>query len=125
MSPTRVNMSQHESDTSPTRVNTNQHESDTSQHESTQVNMSPTRVNTSPTRVWITKNTINLVKQNINVTYQWCFPEKYVEGWICQWFNFYLKYLFIKHCVIVTCNNYYVTDSRFIKSFILKPIIES
>ena len=62
-----------------------------------------------------------MAKQNPNVTYQWCFPEKYVEGWICQWFNIY----FIKHCVIVTSNNYYVTGSHFIKSFILKPIIES
>ena len=31
-----------------------------------------------------------MAKQNPNVTYQWCFPEKYVEGWICQWFKFYL-----------------------------------
>ena len=21
-----------------------------------------------------------MAKQNLNVTYQWCFPEKYVEG---------------------------------------------
>ena len=35
----------------PTRVNASQHESDTSQHESTRVNTSLTRVNTSPTRV--------------------------------------------------------------------------
>ena len=32
-----------------------------------------------------------MAKQNPNVTYQWCFPEKYVKGWICQWFKFYLK----------------------------------
>ena len=79
-------------------------------------------------------------KKNLNVTYQWCFPEKYVEGWICQWFKFfspiyfqlyhqvqffYKGFYFIKNCVIVTSNNYYVTDSHFIKSSILKPIIES
>ena len=38
---------------------------------------------------------------------------------------FYKGIYFIKHCVIVTSNNYYVIDSHFIKSSILKPIIES
>ena len=81
-----------------------------------------------------------MAKQNPNVTYKWSFLEKYVKGWICQWFKFsapiyfqlyhqvllfYKGIYFIKHCVIVTSNNYYVTDSHFIKSSILKPIIES
>ena len=84
-----------------------------------------------------------MAKQNPNVTCQWCFPEKYVEGWISQWFKFscpiyfqlyHQVLLFYKgiyfilllyYCVIVTSNNYYVTDSHFIKSSILKPIIES
>ena len=29
-----------------------------------------------------------MAKQNPNVTYQWCFPEKYVEGWILVTSNF-------------------------------------
>ena len=28
-----------------------------------------------------------MAKQNPNVTYQWCVPEKYVEGCIRQWFK--------------------------------------
>ena len=81
-----------------------------------------------------------MTKHNPNVTYPWYFPEKYVDGWICQWFKFsspsyfqlYHQVLlfckdiyFIKQLFIVTSNNYYVTDSHFIKSSILKPIIES
>ena len=81
-----------------------------------------------------------MAKQNPNVTYRWCFLEKYVEDWICQWLKFscpisfqlyyqvllfYKCIYFIKHCVIVTSNNYYVPDSHFIKSPILKTIIES
>ena len=45
--PKQVNMSQHES----TRINTSQHESDTSQHESTRVRHESTRINTSPKQV--------------------------------------------------------------------------
>ena len=81
-----------------------------------------------------------MAKQNPKVTYQWCFLEKDVEGCICQWFEFfspiyfqlhhkvllfYTGIFFIKHRVIVTCNNYYATDNHFIKSSILKPITES
>ena len=79
-----------------------------------------------------------MAKQNPNLTYQWSFLEKYVEDCICQWFRFfssiscqlyhmlfYEGIYFINHRVIVTYNNYYATDSRFIKSFILKPITES
>ena len=81
-----------------------------------------------------------MAKHNSSVTYQWCFPEQYVEGWICQWFKFssptyfqlyhhvllfYKGIYFIKQLFIVTSNNYYVTDSHFLKSSILKPIIES
>ena len=104
---TQVNTSQHEStrvntsltriNTSPTKVNTNQHESDTSQHvstsvrhESAQIIMSPTQVNTNqhePTSR-PQKERINMAKQNANVTHQWCFLEKYVQGWIYQWFKF-------------------------------------
>ena len=65
-----------------------------------------------------------MAKQNPNVTYQWCFLEKYVDSCNCQWFKFfspiyfqvtYEGIWFIKHRVIVTCNNYYATDSHFIK----------
>ena len=81
-----------------------------------------------------------MTKHNPNVTYQWRFSEKYVEGWICHWFKsssptyfqlyhevllFCKGIYFIKQMFIVTSNNYYVTDSHFIKSSILKPIIES
>ena len=81
-----------------------------------------------------------MAKQNPNVTYKCCFLKKDVEGCICQCFKFfspiyfqlYPKVLlfstgiyFIKHRVIVTCNNYYATDSHFIKNSILKPITES
>ena len=66
-----------------------------------------------------------MAKQNPNVYYQWCFLEKYVEGWIYQWFNFsspiyfqlyhqvllfYKGIYFIKHYVIVTSNNYSETS---------------
>ena len=65
-----------------------------------------------------------MAKQNPNVTSQWCFREKYVEGWICQWFKFpsptyfqlyhqvllfYKDIYFIKQLFYVTSNNYYVT----------------
>ena len=81
-----------------------------------------------------------MAKQNLNVIYQWCLLEKYVESWICQRFKFsspiyfqqyhqvllFDKYIyFIKHCVIITSNNYYIPDSHFIKGSILKSIIES
>ena len=61
-----------------------------------------------------------MAKQNPNVTYPWCFPKQYVEGWICQWFEFsspiyfepyhevllfYKGVYIIKHCVIVTSKN--------------------
>ena len=73
-------------------------------------------------------------------TYQWCFLEIYVEDCICQEFKFfsstyfqlyhqvllfYRGIYFIKHRVIVTCINYYVANSHFKKSSILKPITES
>ena len=66
-----------------------------------------------------------MAKQNPNVYYQWCFLEKYVEGWIYQWFKFsspiyfqlyqqvllfYKGIYFIKHYVIVTSNNYSETS---------------
>ena len=45
-----------------------------------------------------------MAKQNPDVTYQLCFPEKYVEGWICQWFEFssptYSSYT-IKYCFFI------------------------
>ena len=68
------------------------------------------------------------------------FLEKHVEDLICKWLKFYFSiYLqlchqvllfykgidFLKDCVILTSNNYYVTDSHFMKSSVLKPIIES
>ena len=108
-----------------TRVNTNQHESNASQHQSTRVLHESTRINTSLKQVQIIKNRTNMAKENPKVTYRWCFLEKYVESSICQWFKFsspiyfqftfYKGILFIKYCVIVTCNNYYATDSHFIK----------
>ena len=68
------------------------------------------------------------------------FPEKHLACWICQWFKFssplyfqlyhqvllfYEGIYFTEHCAMVTSINYYVTDGHFIKSSILKPIIES
>ena len=79
-----------------------------------------------------------MAKKNQNVTYQWCFLEMYVEDCICQefklfspiYFQLYHQVLlfckgiyFIKHRVIVTCNNYAI-DSYFIKSSNLKPITD-
>ena len=73
-----------------------------------------------------------MAKHNPNVIYHWCFSEKYVEDWICQWFKFssptyfplYHQVLlfskgiyFIKQLFFVTSNNYYVTDSHFNKKF--------
>ena len=125
---TRVNTSQHKStriNTSRTRVNRNQHESNMSQHKSKRVWYVSTRINTSLKQVYITKNRILMAKQNPNVTYRWCFLEKYVESSICLWFKFFSQIYFqftfykgiwfIKYRVIVTCNNYYATDSHFIK----------
>ena len=86
-----------------------------------------------------------MAKQHPDVTYQWCFLEKHIEACICQscksfspiYFQLYHKVLpfytgiyFIKlyykvRRVIVTCNDYYSTDSQFMKSSILKPITES
>ena len=79
-----------------------------------------------------------MAKQNSNITYQWYFLEKHVEGCTCQWFKFfsqiyfhlyhkellfYTGIYFLKHrVIIVTCKNYYATDSHFIKISILKPI---
>ena len=28
-----------------------------------------------------------MTKQNPNVTYEWCFPKKHLEDWICQRFK--------------------------------------
>ena len=82
-----------------------------------------------------------MAKQNPNVTYEYCFPKNIwkagsVNGlsFLLQFFFqpyhqvllFYKGICFIKHCAIVTSNNYYGTDIHFIKSsIILEPIIES
>ena len=77
-----------------------------------------------------------MAKQSPNITYQWRFPEQYVEGCIRQCFKFFspiylqlyhevIKVLWlIMHRVIIASNIYYLRDRCFIKSFILKPITE-
>ena len=79
-----------------------------------------------------------MVKQNPSVVYQWCFLEVYVENASVKVLSFFLRFVssytikyyffkgiyFIKHRVFLTCNNYYVTDDHFIKSYSLKPITE-
>ena len=139
----RINTSQHES----TRI---WHESTRVQHGSTQINTSSTRVNTSLTQVNTNqhecktsldhKNRINKAKQNANIIYQWCFLEKYVEDYICQWltffspiyfqlypkvFLFYEGTYFINHRVIVTCNNLCNRYTHLIKSSILNAMTQS
>ena len=66
-----------------------------------------------------------MTKQNPSVSYRCCSLEKNVESSICQWFKIfspiYFQFTFykciqiIKYRIIVTCNNYYATDSHFIK----------
>ena len=81
-----------------------------------------------------------MAKQNPNITYQWCFLEIFVGNYyVSQGFNFsspiyfqlyrvvllfYKGICFIIHSDIVTSNNYYATDSHFIKSSILKPLMK-
>ena len=45
-----------------------------------------------------------MAKHNPNITYQWGFPEKRVEGWICQWFKFSSPpYFQLYHQVLLFC----------------------
>ena len=70
----------------------------------------------------------------------WSFLEKCVKGCICQWFKsfspiwfqlyhkillFFKGIYLVKHDAIVTCNNDSATVTHYIKSSILRPIIES
>ena len=74
-----------------------------------------------------------MAKQNPNVTQEWCFVKNMWKAGSVKGLSFLLQFISsytikgifsIKHCVIVPSTNYYVTDSHFIKSSILKPIIE-
>ena len=56
-----------------------------------------------------------MAKHNPNVIYQWCFPEKYMEGWICQWFKFSSPTYF--HQALLFCKGIYFTKQLFIITF--------
>ena len=141
----------HEYQDKSARVNTNQHESTRINTSLTRINTSPTRLNTSPTRVSTnqhqSKTSQDHKKQNkfgqtkfkcnlsVVISRKTCgrLHLSMVQVFSPIYFQLYHKELlfytgiyFIKHrVIIVTCNNYYATDSHFIKSSILKPITDS